>query len=168
MKAQHYCISSISSDLPTEYAEFLKQFIEITWSISKLCLNLKARPFMHKIITHGPARALIVTARARELAGEKAAAAKTQIRELLNSGIIKSSSRMYANFIHMIRKKDNSWRTCESITAKSTAKKHIYNYLCTWTSLKNSHHNTFDYVLRDLDFIFVYVDGILVFSNNED
>ncbi|XP_047364428.1 uncharacterized protein LOC124954880 [Vespa velutina] len=109
MEQQHYDISTISSDLSTQYAELLKQFIEITRLISKSCLNSKARPFAYKITTHAH---LLVTARARKLTGGKAAAIKIQIRELLNSGIIRPSTCMYASSIHMIQKKDNNWRMC--------------------------------------------------------
>lgn len=95
MEVQHYGISTISSDLPTKYVEFLKQFIEITRPISKPCLNSKTRPFAHKITTHGPP----VTTRANKLA------AKTQIRESLDFGINRPSSSMYGSPIHMTRKK---------------------------------------------------------------
>ncbi|XP_046828253.1 uncharacterized protein LOC124428353 [Vespa crabro] len=53
-----------------------------------------------------------VIARARKLTGKKAAATKTQIKKLLDSGIIRPYSSIYASPIHMAREKDNSWRMC--------------------------------------------------------
>lgn len=64
--------------------------------------------YAHRIITHGPPP----TARPRKLAGEKAAAAKRQIQDLLDAGIIRPSSSPYVSRIHMVKKKDGSWRMC--------------------------------------------------------
>lgn len=86
--------------------ELLKQYIEITKPISRTYLNTKG--YAHKSTKHGPPP----TARARKLGGEKAAAVKAQIKDLLDAGIIRPSSSKYASPIHMAQKKNNSWRTC--------------------------------------------------------
>ncbi|XP_044597350.1 uncharacterized protein LOC123273931 [Cotesia glomerata] len=67
---EHYNISTVSSLIPSRYAELLKQYINITKPLSRPCMSKKG--YSHRIITYGPPP----TARPRKLAGEKATAAK--------------------------------------------------------------------------------------------
>ncbi|CAD6215392.1 GSCOCG00011181001-RA-CDS, partial [Cotesia congregata] len=101
---KHYNISTISNEIPPKYAKLLEQYIEITKPLTRSCINKNG--YAHRIITHGPPP----TARPRRLAGEKAAAAKQQINELLDAGIIRPSSSKYASPIHLVQKKEGTWR----------------------------------------------------------
>ncbi|BES94023.1 Reverse transcriptase (RNA-dependent DNA polymerase) [Nesidiocoris tenuis] len=62
----------------------------------------------HFIETKGPP----VTACARRLSPEKLAAAKADFEALQKLGLIRPSRSNYASPIHMVRKKNGSWRIC--------------------------------------------------------
>ncbi|XP_066600153.1 uncharacterized protein [Prorops nasuta] len=64
--------------------------------------------FAHRILTSGPP----VTQRFRKLFGEKSAAGKAEIQLLLNNGILRPSSSPWSSPIHMVLKKDGTYRLC--------------------------------------------------------
>lgn len=215
LAAKTYNVSTIDSRLPVIYANLLQKYIEITKPISKP--NLNNISYAHRIITRGPPTA----ARARKLGGEKAEAAKAQIADMLDRGIIRPSNSPYASPIHMAKKKNDTWRMCgdyRSLNA-STEKdmypppfiqdlfqrlhgKKIYSkidldgtylqlpmhsddiqktaiitpwglfeYVVMPFGLKNatqSFQRFMDSIFRDLDFVFVYIDDILIMSENEE
>ncbi|XP_011068811.1 PREDICTED: uncharacterized protein LOC105154786 [Acromyrmex echinatior] len=62
----------------------------------------------HHIITMGPP----VAERPRRLSLEKLKAAKAEFQRLVKAGICRPSSSPWASPIHMVPKKDGSWRIC--------------------------------------------------------
>lgn len=100
-------IHSISAIPPnTKCAEILAEFPEIT-STSAIAPPEVSNVF-HHIITKGPP----VAARPRRLSPEKLAAAKNIFKNWCESGICRPSSSPWASPMHMVRKKDGSWRVC--------------------------------------------------------
>ena len=63
---------------------------------------------VHHITTTGPPK----HARPRRLAPERRAAAEAEFEKLLDLGIIKRSRSSWASPLHMVEKKDGSWRPC--------------------------------------------------------
>ncbi|KFD46571.1 hypothetical protein M513_12550 [Trichuris suis] len=66
------------------------------------------RDITHHIITQGPPKAV----RPRRLAPDKLKAAKAEFDILLNQGIIRPSSSLWASALHMVQKKNGDWRPC--------------------------------------------------------
>jgi hypothetical protein len=62
----------------------------------------------HQIVTDGPPTA----AKFRRLDSTKMAAAKVEFDKMLRAGIIRCSSSQWSSPLHMVRKKDGSWRPC--------------------------------------------------------
>ncbi len=63
---------------------------------------------VHNIVTTGPP----IAARFRHLDGEKLEAAKAEFRQLEADGIIQRSTSPRASPLHMVQKKDGTWRPC--------------------------------------------------------
>ena len=63
---------------------------------------------LHYIMTTGPP----VAERPRRLSPEKLKAAKAEFKALVAAGICRPSSSPWASPIHLVRKKDGSWRVC--------------------------------------------------------
>ncbi len=63
---------------------------------------------VHHIVTTGPP----IAARFRRLDGEKLEAAKAEFRQLEADGIIQRSTSPWASPLHMVQKKDGTWRPC--------------------------------------------------------
>lgn len=99
--------SSVNSVNPgSKFAELLAEFPEITGS-SPLAPPGE-RDVLHYIMTTGPP----VAERPRRLTPEKLKAAKAECRALVAAGICRPSSSPWASPIHLVRKKDGSWRIC--------------------------------------------------------
>lgn len=62
----------------------------------------------HHIVTTGPS----VFSRPRRLLGDKLRVAKDEFDSLLDLGIVRPSSSSWASPLHVVRKKDGSWRPC--------------------------------------------------------
>ncbi|XP_026464732.1 uncharacterized protein LOC113367335 [Ctenocephalides felis] len=94
LKTQNINISTINPHQP--FRSLLNKYITITRTPQRL--TIKPSPFAHRITTTGPP----VAARFRKIFGEKASAAKAEIQNLLNSGILRPSSSPWASPIHMV------------------------------------------------------------------
>ena len=62
----------------------------------------------HIVLKEGPP----VFCRHRRLVGERLEAAKSYIKEMMANGIIQPGSGSWASPLHMVKKKDGSWRPC--------------------------------------------------------
>ncbi|XP_026476199.1 uncharacterized protein LOC113381614, partial [Ctenocephalides felis] len=97
LKTQNINISTINPQEP--FRNLLNKYITITKT--QQALTIKPSPFAHRIPTTGPP----VAARFRKIFGEKASAAKAEIQNLLNRGILRPSSSPWASPIHMVSKR---------------------------------------------------------------
>ncbi|XP_066595495.1 uncharacterized protein [Prorops nasuta] len=212
LRANTINLSTIDSTLP--YADLLAQYVEITKPNGKHIL--KESTFAHHINTKGAP----VFERFRKIFGEKAKAAKAEIANLLDAGILQPSRSPWASPIHVVPKKDGSYRLYGDyrrlnaitvpdryappliqdifpmlhgktifssldlekayyqipITKEDVPKTAIntpwglYEYLVMPFGLKNAtqtFQRYIDHLFRGLDFTFVYVDDILIMSENE-
>ncbi|CAB0039644.1 unnamed protein product, partial [Trichogramma brassicae] len=69
-------------------------------------VQIKSLPVKHNIITTGPT----ISERPRRLTGDRLAAAKKVFDDLLNQGIIRPSNSQWASPLHLVPKKNGSWR----------------------------------------------------------
>lgn len=88
------------------YSDLLKRFPNVTANES---VNRTSQTHTtHHIITNGQP----VAARARRLSGEKYNAAKKEIEQLLNDGVITRSNSNWSSPLHLVRKSNGEWRPC--------------------------------------------------------
>lgn len=97
-------ITPISGDSP--YHAILAEFPKLIGNV--LNVGAKMHTVRHCIETTGPP----VFAKARRLSPEKLVAVKEEFRILLEQGVIRPSSSPWSSPIHLVRKKDKSWRIC--------------------------------------------------------
>ena len=90
----------------TKFASILSEFPEVT-GLEQVTPNCSS-DVRHHIITTGPP----VAERPRRLSPEKLKAAKAEFQRLVKAGICRPSSSPWASPIHMVPKKDGSWRIC--------------------------------------------------------
>lgn len=207
-----HSISTINDSMP--YADLLQKYIHITKSTP--FKPKKSSDLEHHIITTGPP----VTERYRKLFGDKAIAAKTEIQRLLDFEVIRPSSSAWASPIHLVKKKNGSYRLCgdyrklnsvtvidkyappliqslflvthgkqifstidldraynqipvhDSDISKTaiTTPWGLYEYLGMPFGLKNAtqtFQRYMDYIFRGLDYVFIYIDDILIMSEND-
>ena len=103
MTAPH--LDSIST-ISNEFQQLLLDYPELT-TPTFLDTSLK-HGIEHHIMTHGPP----VYAHARRLPPEKLAAAKAEFSAMEAMGIIRRSNSPWASPLHVVPKKDGSWRPC--------------------------------------------------------
>ncbi|XP_014214594.1 uncharacterized protein LOC106643831, partial [Copidosoma floridanum] len=87
------------------YAELLKEYQDV-FEPGSTSIYVPDLPVSHTINTKGPS----VWEHPRRLTGDKLAATKQAFAELLKRGIIRPSSSQWASPLHMVPKKDGSWR----------------------------------------------------------
>ncbi|XP_026465960.1 uncharacterized protein LOC113369433 [Ctenocephalides felis] len=104
LKAQQFNISTVNPAEP--FKDLLAQYIAITKP--QVTTNNKSSLFAHRITTTGPPLA----SRFRKIFGEKAVAARSEIQDLLNRGILRPSNSPWASPIHMVPKKNGTFRMC--------------------------------------------------------
>lgn len=206
-----YSISAVPPN--SQCSEILAEFPEIT-STSAVSPP-KASNVHHHILTRGPP----VAARPRRLAPEKLAAARNIFKDWCEAGICRPSSSPWASPMHMVRKKDGSWRVCgdfrplnaitipdkyptshlHDFTAKLHGKKvftsldlhmafnqipiagedvektaiatpfGLFEFRYMMFGLCNASQTFQRYIdsnLGDLDFVYSYIDDILIASNS--
>jgi hypothetical protein len=98
--------SPASSSMGEVYRQLLAEFPEVV-NVSKT-LPPVSHQVVHHIVTTGPP----IAARFRPLDGEKLEAAKAEFRQLEAEGIIQRSTSPWVSPLHMVQKKDGSWRPC--------------------------------------------------------
>ncbi|XP_026467757.1 uncharacterized protein LOC113371344 [Ctenocephalides felis] len=104
LKAQQVNISTVN---PAEhFKDLLAQYIVITKP--QVTTNNKTSHFSHRITTTGP----LLASRFRKISGEKAVAARSEIQDLLNRGTLRPSNSPWASPIHMVPKKNGTFRMC--------------------------------------------------------
>ena len=87
-------------------SRLLSEFPEVTGAARPP--NLKKHDVFHHVITKGPP----IAERARRLSPEKLRAAKETFQKLVKDGLCRPSSSPWAAPLHMVPKKDGSWRIC--------------------------------------------------------
>lgn len=92
--------------LPADISQLLQQFPSVVQSGSQLPPPI--HDVQHHLETTGPP----VTARFRRLDSSKLAAAKKIFADWEKCGIVRRSSSAWASPLHMVAKKDGSWRPC--------------------------------------------------------
>ncbi len=95
-----------SSPMASGYKAILDDFPEVV-NVSKRLPEISHK-VVHHIATTGPP----IAVRFRRLDGEKLEAAKAEFRQLEADGIIQRSTSPWASPLHMVQKKDGSWRPC--------------------------------------------------------
>lgn len=101
-------VCSISCVEPgQDYRGLLTEFVEVSRPAVPTGSPVSC-PVFHSIITTGQP----VAERVRRLSGEKLAAARDEINDLIDRGILRPSSSPWATPIHMVRKPSGSWRMC--------------------------------------------------------
>ncbi|KMQ86705.1 gag pol polyprotein [Lasius niger] len=209
-------IHSINAVDPcSKFFKILAEFPQITGALH---LTPPAdRDVFHHIITTGPP----VAERARRLAPDKLKAAKAEFRALVETGICHPSRSPWASPIHLVLKKDSTWRVCGDYrrlnaitipdkyptphlhdcsvnlygkTVFSSLDLHkaynqilmapediektavitpfgLFEYLFMTFGLRNASQSFQRYINRalgDLEFVFIYIDDILVASSSLD
>jgi transposase InsO family protein len=101
-----FSAGSASAVLPTDLAVLLQRFPSVVSSSGAL------PPPIHDVLHHLETTGQPVTARFRRLDAEKLAAAKKIFADWESSGIIRRSSSAWSSPLHMVAKKDGSWRPC--------------------------------------------------------
>jgi len=99
-------LRTISTDNPIY--ELLQEFKELTHPSGKTLLINKLKDFCHEIITEGPP----VVCKPRRLTPEKLEIAKKQFQLMVEQGICRESKSDWSNPIHMVVKKDGTFRIC--------------------------------------------------------
>ena len=124
--------------------------------------------------------------------GDKLEAAKSEFNKMLAMGIIRPSKSAWSSPLHVVPRPNGSWRPCGDYRRLNLATAddryslpHIqsftshpiitpfglYEFLrmpCRLKSSAQAFQRLMDGVLRGLDFVFVYLDDILVASPNPD
>jgi hypothetical protein len=95
-----------ASSTASGYKVILNDFPEVV-NVSKRLPEISHK-VVHHIVTTGPP----IAARFRRLDGAKLEAAKAEFRQLEAYGIIQRSTSPWASPLHMVQKKDCSWRPC--------------------------------------------------------
>jgi len=95
---------ALSADLPPKVVELLLKFPDVLLEAPDL--PPASHSTRHHIITDGPP----VTARFRRLDPSKLAAAKKIFSDWERAGIVRRSSSCWSSPLHMVQKKDGSWR----------------------------------------------------------
>ncbi|CAB0031619.1 unnamed protein product [Trichogramma brassicae] len=88
-----------------QYARLVDEFSDL-FEPSAGPVQIKSLPVKHNIITTGPT----ISERPRRLTGDRLAAAKKVFDDLLNQGIIRPSNSQWASPLHLVPKKNGSWR----------------------------------------------------------
>ncbi|XP_066584056.1 uncharacterized protein [Prorops nasuta] len=212
LETSHHSVSTIHSG--TQYSNLLNKYISVTQPSPKV--KIGKTNFAHRIIT----TCQPVSQKFRRLFGEKAVAARREIQQLLDMGALRPSNSPWASPIHLVKKKDGSYRMCGDYRGLNAATVHdsyppplihdvfpmlqgktifstidlerafhqipmheedigktaittpwgLYEYLVMPFGLKNAtqtFQRYINHIFRDLEFVFIYVDDILVMSDTE-
>lgn len=100
---------STNSNIPAPYSKLLDKYPLVTSSLGSTATNITTgHKAQHFIETTGPP----CHARARRLNTIKLEQAKLEIKKLRDAGILRPSSSPFASPMHMVKKRDGSWRIC--------------------------------------------------------
>ncbi|GFT78508.1 hypothetical protein TNCV_3494931 [Trichonephila clavipes] len=144
-----HSIKTVSGD--SVYHELLRKFPDIT---------KPPRPdqeIKHSVVHYIETNSRPVTAKARRLAPDRLRIAKAEFENMITLGHMRPSKSNYASPLHMVPKKDSTeWRPILLL---------IFSGLCNAAA---TFQRFIDEVLRNLPFVFAFVDDILVASSSPE
>lgn len=118
-------------DTTNQFANILREFADIT-KLSPYGTRTKSTIF-HRIETTGQP----VFARPRRLPPDKLKAARDEFEFLMRAGICRPSSSNWSSPLHMVKKKDGTWRPCgdyRALNAITIPDRYPLPYLADFTS----------------------------------
>ncbi|GFW53838.1 retrovirus-related Pol polyprotein from transposon opus [Trichonephila clavipes] len=148
---------------------------------------------VNRVVKHGVKHHILITgqpvySKARQLAPDKLKLAKQEFQFMLDNDIIRPSKSQWASPLHLVNKKDGTlrpcgdYRSCKGILSDTIAEEDkektaittpfgLYKFNTMSFGLRNAP-STFQRfiteVLYGLDFVFPYLDDVLVASSTEE
>ena len=119
---------------PSSLAKLFAEFPSIT--VPNFKIDRPKHEVRHTIETRGQP----IRAKARPLPPQKLAAAKANFAELASSGIVRRSNGPWSSPLHVVTKKDESFRMCGDYRHLNTVTTPDRLLMCTWTWWGHCRH----------------------------
>ncbi|KAF2893958.1 hypothetical protein ILUMI_12216 [Ignelater luminosus] len=143
----------------SRYADILRRYPDV------IRPTLLPKESNYWVVHHIPLRDPPVHCKPRQLAPDKLKAARQEFQKMLNSGIIRPSSSPWASPLHLISVHPDDHKTA------TTTPFVLFKFTRMPFDLRNAaqtFQRFLDQIFRGLDFVYVYIDDILIASESED